>query len=226
VTGLLPPTYVSYSSRSESVQLAVRLWLENAGHGAATSNLPLKTLAVRSGLADQGRNNLCYVPGMGSFLELVALFSTLPCRADPWREPRMLTRCAHCDACLARCPSGAIDEDRFLLRAERCLTLHNESTNAFPDWIGPSWHHCLVGCMRCQDQCPENRGVSRWVQDRAEFSEAETAALLDGRVTDGLPASLTAKLRDLELNYDGTLLGRNLAALVRIARPARQQQAP
>jgi epoxyqueuosine reductase len=40
----------------------------------ALSLLPLKSLAVRSGLAAYGRNNVCYVPGMGSFLELVGLY--------------------------------------------------------------------------------------------------------------------------------------------------------
>lgn len=214
---ILPPTYVSYSPRTESSQLAVRLWLENAGYGATKANLPLKTLAVRCGLGDQGRNNLCYVFGMGSFLQLVGLFSDLPCMQDPWREPKMLARCATCAACLERCPSGAIDDDRFLLHAERCLTLLNESAEDFPDWAKPSWHHCLLGCMRCQDRCPENRGVTGWVEDRIEFSETETSALLDQRATDRLPGALVAKLRSLELNYDQKLLGRNLAAIIRIA---------
>jgi len=215
VAALLPPTYVSDSPRTESVQLAVRLWLESEGYGATKTDLPLKTLAVRSGLADQGRNNLCYVPGMGSFLQLAALFTTLPCNEDPWREPKMHSRCADCVTCLTRCPTAAIDEDRFLLHAERCLTLHNESTDALPDWIRPSWHHCLVGCMRCQDRCPGNSGVARWVEDRVEFSEAETAALLQDRRAEELPESARAKLRSLELNYDERMLGRNLAALIR-----------
>lgn len=215
VAALLPPTYVSYSSRTEAVQLVARLLLESEGYGAAKTNLPLKTLAVRSGLADQGRNNLCYVPGMGSFLQLVALFTTLPCNEDPWREPKMLSQCADCVSCLTRCPSAAINEDRFMLHAERCLTLYNESTGALPDWIMPTWHNCLVGCMRCQDRCPGNSGVSRWVEDRVEFTEAETAALLRDRRAEELPESLTAKLRSLKLNYDEKTLGRNLAALIR-----------
>jgi epoxyqueuosine reductase len=222
---VLPPTYVSYSARTDGVQLAVGLWLRHAGFGAANAILPLKTLAVRTGLAEQGRNNLCYVSGMGSFLQLVGLYSELPCTADPWREPVMLAGCAACSSCLKQCPSGAIAEDRFLLHAERCLTLHSESAKEFPPWIEASWHHCLVGCMRCQDCCPENRGVARWVEDRGEFSEPETAALLQRGDAAGLPAPLAAKLRSLELSYDAPLLGRNLAALIANVQPAARETA-
>ena len=63
-----PPTYVSYTPRTESVQAVLAAWLQREGYRLAKPRLPLKTLAVRSGLADYGRNNICYVPGMGSFL--------------------------------------------------------------------------------------------------------------------------------------------------------------
>jgi epoxyqueuosine reductase len=214
VPAILPPTYVSYSRRTENVQEVVSCWLERAGFRTAKPRLPLKTLAVGSGLAEYGRNNLCYVSGMGSHLQLVGLFSDLPCPDDPWREPRMLERCARCDTCRERCPTGAIAADRVLLHTERCLTLHNESPEDFPEWIQPSWHGCLVGCLRCQDRCPENGRVGRWVEDRAEFSEGETAVLLGLDAPDSPPASLPAKLEGLGLSYDLRLLGRNLAALM------------
>jgi epoxyqueuosine reductase len=38
----------------------------------------LKRLAVRSGLARYGRNNVTYVEGMGSFLELSASLTDMP----------------------------------------------------------------------------------------------------------------------------------------------------
>lgn len=126
----------------------------------------------------------------------------------------MLARCASCDICKDRCPSGAIAADRVLLHAERCLTLHNESDADFPEWIQSRWHGCLVGCLRCQDRCPENGRVSRWLEDRAEFSEEETAALLRRVDSSSLPESLSAKLKGLGLSYDSRLLGRNLAALM------------
>ena len=79
---VVPPTYVSYTPRTESVQAVLSAWLQHEGYRLAKPRLPLKTLAVRSGLADYGRNNICYVPGMGSFLQLVGAFSDLPSDGD------------------------------------------------------------------------------------------------------------------------------------------------
>ena len=76
-----------------------------------------------------------------------------------WDEPLQLDRCERCSACLRACPSGAIRADRFLLQTDRCLTSVNEDEAPFPDWVDPAWHHCAVGCLRCQQSCPENAGV-------------------------------------------------------------------
>lgn len=211
---VVPPTYASYTSRTEGVQAALAGWLAGEGCRLAKPRLPLKTLAVRSSLAEYGRNNITYVPGMGSFLQLVGAFTDLPCEADPWREPKALERCESCVTCLRRCPTGAIAEDRFLLRAERCLTYHNEAAADFPDWIDPAWHHCLVGCMRCQSVCPENRAVRDRYEDRGEFSERETALLLERIPRERLPAETAAKLASLEINEDHRQLCRNLAAVI------------
>ena len=211
---VVPPTYVSYTPRTETVQAVLGAWLREDGYRLAAPRLPLKTLAVRSGLAEYGRNNICYVPGMGSFLQLVAGFSDLPCEDDPWREPKALDRCESCVACLRHCPTGAITNDRFLLRAERCLTYHNEAAGDFPGWIDPSWHHCLIGCLRCQTACPENRAIVEWFEDRAEFSERETALFIQRVPLDRLPAETAAKLQSLEINEDYRLLCRNLSMIV------------
>jgi len=210
----VPPTYVGYTARTTTTQDALAAWLREDGWALARPSLALKTLAVRSGLAAYGRNNVTYVPEMGSFLQLVGGVTDLPCDGDPWREPVALDRCASCVACARRCPTGAIADDRFLIRAERCLTYHNEATADFPGWIDPSWHHCLVGCMRCQTACPANRAFRDWHEDRGAFDEDETAALL-GRVRlEELPPATAAKLRGLELNEDYGALCRNLGALL------------
>ena len=211
---IVPPTYAGFRPRTKSVMADLEAWLQLEGCSLAKAQLPLKTLAVRSGLADYGRNNICYVPGMGSFLQFMCAFSDLPCDGDPWREPKALDRCQSCVACLRHCPTGAIASDRFQLRVERCLTYHNEAASDFPSWIDPSWHHCLVGCMRCQTVCPENRAVLDWYEDRAEFSEEETALLVQRVPLDRLPAETAAKVKSLEINEDYGLLCRNLSMII------------
>ncbi len=210
---VIPPTYVSYTPRTESVQALLTSWLSLDGFHLAKPRLPLKTLAVRSGLARYGRNNICFVPGMGSFLQLVGAFSDLPCDGDSRREPAMLDRCKSCTACMKLCPTGAIIPDRFLIHAERCLTYHNEASADFPPWIDPSWHHCLIGCMRCQTGCPENKKFIDWFEDRAEFSEQETAMLVKRVPLNELPAETASKIRALEINEEYRLLCRNLSML-------------
>ena len=51
VTIDIPPTYVDYLERFHSVENTLNSWLAAAGYQTAKPKLPLKTLAVRSGLA-------------------------------------------------------------------------------------------------------------------------------------------------------------------------------
>ncbi len=211
---VVPPTYSAYSSTTAHVQSCIASWLGQEGYKTARAELPLKTLAAWSRLAEYGRNNICYVAGMGTFLQLAGVFTDLPCTMDPWGEPRMLRRCNSCTACQRCCPSGAIAPDRFLLHAENCLTYHNEAPEDFPAWIDPSWHHCLIGCMRCQSVCPENKAMAGCYDDRCEFSEYETARLVEHTPFEQLPHETAEKLRGLEINEDYRILCRNLSALV------------
>jgi epoxyqueuosine reductase len=153
---------------------------------------------------------------MGSFHRLAAFYSSLPCDSDDWRPAEMVERCRTCSACRQACPAGAIPEDRFLLHAERCLVFHNEKPARvpFPGWIQPSWHHCLVGCMICQQACPENRQVLDFVREETVFSEEETRLLLEGVEPDDLPAETAGKLRSADLADMTELLPRNLRALL------------
>jgi epoxyqueuosine reductase len=217
---VVPPTYVSYTPRTRSVEAVLATWLGPEGFRVAPAQLPLKTLAVRSGLAEYGRNNICYVPGMGSALQLVAAFTELPCGTDAWREAKALDQCAACDACRRHCPTGAIGAQRFLLHAERCLTYHNEAAADFPSWIGRSAHHCLVGCLRCQAVCPANRGMLRHYEDRVEFTERETMLFLHQTAFVDLPATTAAKWHSLEINEDYRLLCRNLGKLLERRAPS------
>ena len=127
---------------------------------------------------------------------------------------RLLERCESCEACSRACPTGAIDRDGLVLRGERCLTLHNESAADLPAWVEPSWHHCLFGCLRCQERCPENARVARRVEERGEFTEEETEQLLRRVEAGRLSAPLAAKLERLGLSFDPARIGRNLAALL------------
>jgi epoxyqueuosine reductase len=225
---IIPPTYVAYEETNKRVKDLLAGILGPAGYRVAQAALPKKLLAVRSGLGTYGKNNICYVPGMGSFHRLEAFYSDLPCQEDNWQESQMMDSCQNCSACLRNCPTGAIPStlrrgsgqasfrtgasERFLLRAERCITFHNERAGdvPFPAWLDPSWHNCLVGCLHCQRVCPQNKDFLEWVEEGAEFSQEETALLLEGVPLDQLPAATVRKLKQLDLTEYLDGLPRNL----------------
>lgn len=125
--------------------------------------------------------------------------------------------CSSCFACLAACPTQAIQEDRFLLHAERCLVYANESLDPWPDWVPPDGHHCLVGCMRCQEVCPQNAGRLKIEALPLIFTAEETEVVLQAQWDAGdgqIWAAIDKKLAQAGLILSGLLLARNLRALV------------
>jgi epoxyqueuosine reductase len=213
---VVPPTYLHWREIDKRVEDEVAEILVPGGYRVAQANLPKKLTAVRSGLANYGKNNVTYVPGMGSFHRLVVLWSDLPSKEDNWHDLRMMDACQKCQACQRACPTGAIDPDRFLLHAERCLTFLNEKPPdvSFPEWVDPSWHNCLMGCLHCQRACPENKKVRDWVVGDEVFSEEETALVLEGTAAENLPAKTKEKLERLDLIDLIDVLPRNLSALL------------
>jgi epoxyqueuosine reductase len=209
---ILPPTYTAYDDIESQIENLLAKILEEKGYRSARTALPLKLLAARSGLVQYGRNNIGYVSGLGSFLQLVAVYSDMHCEEDSWQEAKMMKSCENCDLCRRACPTEAIPSDRFLLRAERCISYHNEKKGdvPFPKWMDASWHNCVVGCMRCQRVCPQNKEVIEWIGAEEEFSEEETALLLEGVPYDKLPTAAQKKLELLSLVDYFSNLPRNL----------------
>jgi epoxyqueuosine reductase len=216
ISATVPSTYLQFRERDASVRKALEGLLAEDGYSAAEARVPKKLLAARSGLSRYGRNNVTYIGVLGSYYRLTAFFSDLPCDSDEWAEPRVLERCEKCTVCTKACPTGAIDPERFLLHAERCITFWNEKPKGvpFPDWLDPTWHNCIVGCLHCQRVCPENRDVSDFCEHGEEFSEAETGILLEGRQAGELPVGLVAKLERADLLPALDTLPRNLGALL------------
>lgn len=209
---IIPPTY--HTSVDNTVSNLLKACLQPRGYRLEKVRLPEKLLAVRSGLARYGKNNITYVAGMGSFHRPVVFVSDLPTGMDQWCQQNLLSQCEDCQACTKACPSHAIGPRRFLLHAERCLTFQNERPVTFPDWVSPAWHHCLVGCMICQKVCPANRDRVKWIEPGATFNDEETSLILDGTPEERLPAALAGKLNQHGMMGYYNVLGRNLTVLM------------
>jgi epoxyqueuosine reductase len=213
----MPASYIGVKPVPLQVGKYLNDFLEPQGYQVKHEPmLPLKRLAVRSGLSQYGRNNITYVEGMGSSLMLTAYFSDLPCPEDSWREVCQMDLCKTCKACLKNCPTGAIMEDRFLIDNERCLTYFNESGSdgSFPEWIDPLAHNSIYGCVNCQVVCPQNKGCIDNIIEPMEFTEDETLLILSGKPIDEWPAELAAKVKAIDEVHDYSGLSRNLRVLL------------
>jgi len=211
---VIPPTYISSAGRERCLQI-LRSILDPLGLSVARAGGPVKLLAVRAGLARYGRNNLAYVPGLGSYtrLEVFSTDADLQAEEHVYKGSMLMSSCPPCRNCHHVCPTGCIPHAGTVIDAGRCLTHLNENQGEWPEWLDPSAHRCLVGCMRCQEMCPANRYYLRNEPVVAEFDAAETAVILENRPPARLPEDVRAKLRDLDLEGYSPVLGRNLLAL-------------
>lgn len=209
----IPASYIDKTRSPRRIETYLQAFLNPQGyHIVYAPRLPHKLIAVRSGLGEYGRNNICYVNGMGSFLNLNPYFSDIPCREDPWQDIRQMDACQTCQICQQHCPTGAILPTRFLIDNERCLTFFNEAGAEwdFPDWIDPSAHHTLYGCLRCQAVCPKNKPYLKLIDAPIEITEEETAILLEGKSDEQLPEQFKAKVNALDMQEYFSAIPRNL----------------
>jgi epoxyqueuosine reductase len=210
---IVPPTYIY--TEAEKLVLNIAEGELKKNFSLVRAKLPLKLLAVRSGLSHYGRNNISYIYGMGSFYRLTALISDMPSDADTWRDIQRMPDCNNCFACLNSCPTKCIDINRNIIHGTKCLTHINESSEPFPDWINSTWHNALVGCMRCQLACPQNRDCNINRDFKEILTESDIDALLHKDDFIRLPETTRDSLKKMNLNdYDLTILQRNLKALL------------
>jgi len=176
----IPPGYVDVSKIRRRMEETLR-----RAEGYQTGEIrgiSLKLLAVLSGLGQYGRNNICYVGDWGGYCRLEACYTDVPCE-EPIRQELRMEACEACGLCQKACPTGAIGEQQ-VIDAARCVCHLNEHKARMPRWVPGDVHHTLIGCMRCQECCPQNPPM---VTDYTlELDEAETRRLLSrGRKLSG-----------------------------------------
>lgn len=208
---LVPVTYSFYGETLKQMEGQINVLLSQLGYKASLARLPFKLLAVRSGLAFYGRNNIAYIPGMGSYFQLAAFYSDLPAEIDPFGNHQMAPDCQECLACLNSCPTGAISEERFRVRTELCIAYYSENAGDFPSWLRYAPVHCLIGCVRCQEVCPMNSHLLGWIGGTQEFSEEETRVLMEGESeSSSSGAAIRGKLTQLGVQDAIEIFPRNI----------------
>jgi epoxyqueuosine reductase len=210
---VLPPTYVYSEVRTTCKEILSQI-LEKKRYFVDRAILPLKPLAVKSGLAKYGKNNICYVNEMGSFTRLEAFYTDYEFLTDEWHEKKIMKSCSTCSLCQNACPTHCIPKERFLIHADRCLTYLNENKGDFPSWVNVQSHNALVGCMHCQIVCPQNKKFLQFNKQTVNFTEEETSIILQKTPRRHLSKALAKKLIRFDIDEYYPLLGRNLSVLM------------
>jgi len=201
----IPPTYLD-----DSIKQRLNDTLKFSADScqlAAVKGISLKLLAVLGGLGKYGRNTLCYSERFGSFCNFEAYYTNIPCE-NKIHQIAFMDICESCGLCIKNCPTKALC-GQLAIDTSRCLTMLNEFNAPMPDWLLPNVHHAIVGCMRCQENCPVNKSVSKSKKEVIKLTEAETEFLLTSPFEE-LPPELVKRLSDYGLwqNFIA-LAGRN-----------------
>ncbi len=119
-----------------------------------TDNSPIdeRKAALLSGLAVQGKNNLC-ITEKGSFIFLGEIITD----ADvSLAAPKISRTCGDCDRCIQACPTGALSEGGF--DYTKCLAYLTQKKGELTkeERLAIKRNAFAWGCDRCSEACPHN----------------------------------------------------------------------
>lgn len=141
-----------------------------------TSPLAERAFAERAGLGWIGKHTNLIVHGLGSFVFLGEIVTSLELVADaPLR-----TNCGACTRCVVACPTGALRAD-YTIDARRCISDLTQRTDAIPRELRALIGTWIWGCDICQDVCPptRNAGIVAGPAFAPLHPDAAVPALLD-----------------------------------------------
>jgi epoxyqueuosine reductase len=123
-----------------------------------TAPLPEREHAQRAGLGAVGKHTLLIEPGVGSWLLLGEIITTLALR--PGESKISLDPCGSCTRCIDACPTGAITP--WSVDATKCISyLTIEHRSAIDARFHGSIGDWVFGCDICQEVCPHNQPTQR-----------------------------------------------------------------
>jgi epoxyqueuosine reductase len=114
-----------------------------------------RELAQRAGIGAVGKNTLIIERGVGSYLLLGEIITTLELAPSIPAEP---DPCGTCTRCIDACPTKAIAAEGFSLDATRCISyLTIEHRSQIDQQYHKSIGEWIFGCDICQEVCPHNQ---------------------------------------------------------------------
>ena len=168
-----------------------------------TAPLAERAFAERAGLGWIGKHTNLIAPGLGSFVFLGEIVTTLALPADvPARKS-----CGSCSRCITACPTGALRGD-YTIDATRCISDLTQRTDAIPRAARVALGDWVWGCDLCQEACPptQRAGATASAAFAPREADAAAPALLD---------LLALRSGEFKRRYRGTAMGWRGGAILR-----------
>jgi epoxyqueuosine reductase len=145
-------------ARSKAWKIAYNL-IKKGFDSIPSTNIPLKTAAVKCGLGCQGKNTLLVTPTYGPRVRLVSVLTKAELDIDePYREDL----CKGCQRCVLACPVKAIEP--YKLKVNECMVYASENprskqvTNNTREFerrlVRRPTPNSFIDCTTCVEACP------------------------------------------------------------------------
>jgi epoxyqueuosine reductase len=168
-----------------------------------TKPLAERAFAARSGLGWIGKHTNLITPGLGSFVFLGEIVTTLELPVDaPVRKS-----CGACVRCVEACPTRALRGD-YTIDANRCISDLTQRTDAIPQAMRPLIGDWVWGCDICQLVCPPTVSAPR-------SASPQWAPLDDQAARPSLVELLSLRSGAFKRRYRTTAMGWRGAAVLR-----------
>nr|WP_035357150.1 tRNA epoxyqueuosine(34) reductase QueG [Edaphobacter aggregans] len=132
-----------------------------------TGPLVERSVAAAAGVGWIGKNTCVINQGLGSWLLLGVIVTSLPVAGDAVAEVAA-DRCGGCTRCIDACPTGALVAPREM-DASRCIAyLTIEKKGEIAEDLRVPMGRQVFGCDICQDVCPWNRRAPVAVKEGME----------------------------------------------------------
>jgi len=190
--------------RALLASLAGQLEAFGATTAVACDTAPIaeRAFAERAGIGWIGKHTNLIAPGLGSYVFLGEVVTSLPLEPDaPLRKT-----CGTCTRCVSACPTGALRGD-YTIDAGRCISDLTQRRGSIPRDLRPLIGTWVWGCDLCQDACPPT--------NRAPRAAAAFAPLDDESRAPTLGALLRLRSGEFKRRYARTAIGWRGGALLR-----------
>jgi epoxyqueuosine reductase len=173
-----------------------------------TKPLAERALAARSGLGWVGKHTNLIAPGLGSFVFLGEVITSVHLPAD---EPSRKS-CGSCARCVQACPTGALRGD-YTIDANRCIADLTQRTDSIPIALRTLVGDWVWGCDLCQTACPPTqragtRDDARWTPLSSESARPSLLEMLAMR-----SATFKRRFRKTAMGWRGSAVLRRNAAV-------------